>query len=54
MNVPLSAPSLASGSCNTDPDVSVTADQVLPTAICAADGSVRCTSDPSRAPDGHA
>ena len=32
----------------------VTADQVLPTAICAADGSVSCTGAAVSAPEGHA
>ena len=54
---PLSAPRGVSGSCRTDPAVvpfSVTAAQVLPTAICAAEGSVRLTAVPSTMPDGHA
>src|SRR6516225_4737324 len=47
--VPLSGPpSCVSGSCRTDPDFSVTAAQVLPTAICAAELSDRLTTLPSR------
>src|SRR5882762_2833084 len=44
---PPSAPSWR-GSCRTDPDLSVTAAQLLPTTICAAEGSIGLT-DPSAA-----
>src|SRR6185437_8960598 len=50
---PLSAPVRVRPTCRRDPDVIVTAPQVLPTAICAAEGSARWTAAPSRAPDGH-
>src|SRR5208283_763652 len=53
--VPVSAPSsCVSGSCRTDPDFSVTAAQVSPATICAAEGSVRPTTVPSTLPEGHA
>src|ERR1017187_2670201 len=51
---PLRSPSCARGSCRTEPDVKVTAAQLFPTAICAAEGSVRPTTPPSTVPDGHA
>src|ERR1700733_7217225 len=51
--VPLSAPSCLRNSCRTDPEVSVTAAHCLPTAICAAEGSVSLTTAPSTLPDGH-
>src|ERR1700733_11619264 len=51
--VPLSDPSRLSGSCSRDPEVMVTAAQSLPTAICAAEGSVSPT-EPSTPPDGQA
>src|SRR5271155_5073345 len=37
---PLSAPSQLRGNCRREPEVMVTAAQSLPTAICAAEGSV--------------
>ena len=49
---PPSAPSWR-GSCRTDPDLSVTAAQLLPTTICAAEGSVSPMA-PSTPPVGHA
>src|ERR1039457_6317807 len=51
---PLSAPSHVRASCRRDPEVMVTAAQSLPTAICAAEGSVSATTVPSTLPEGHA
>ena len=53
--VPFNTPlSWVSGSCNRDPDLKVTAAQLLPTAICAAEGSERLTTGPSTNPHGQA
>src|SRR4029077_10290463 len=52
--VPVSAPCWLSGSCSTDPDVIVSAAQSVPTAICAAEESLRLTTVPSKFPFGHA
>ncbi len=51
---PASAPSPLRGSCRREPEVMVTAAQLLPTAICAAEGSVSATTLPSTLPDGQA
>src|SRR5208337_2785367 len=53
VSVPLSEPSSrVSGSWRTEPELSVTAAHVLPTAICAAEGSARETTGLSRFPEG--
>src|SRR5271169_1454396 len=50
---PLSAPSLPERpNCRTEPDFMVTAAQVLPATICAAELSERVTTVPSRWPEG--
>src|ERR1017187_5621092 len=49
--VPLNTPlSCVSGSCKRDPELKVTAAQLLPTAIWAAEGSERLTTGPSTNP----
>src|SRR5579862_2945609 len=53
--VPFNTPcSCVSGSCNRDPELNVTAAQLSPTAICAAEGSERLTTGPSTNAHGHA
>src|SRR5438309_4477384 len=51
---PPSAPSCLRGSCRRDPDFRVTAAQLLPTTICAAEASVSATAASSTPPAGHA
>src|SRR5580658_4178217 len=52
---PFSTPSsCVSGSCSSFPELIVTAAHLLPTAICAAEGSERLTTGPSTKPQGHA
>src|ERR1700733_9845335 len=50
--VPFNTPCCVSGSCKRDPELNVTAAQLWPTAICAAEGSERLTTRPSTHPRG--
>src|SRR5580692_3721789 len=53
--VPFNTPcSRASGSCRREPELNVTAAQLSPTAICAAEESERLTTGPSTNPKGQA
>src|SRR5579862_4136914 len=49
---PFNPPCRVSGSCNRDPELKVTAAQVWPTAICAAEESERLTTGASTNPQG--